>query len=237
GDVCVRTTLEDETLNYLDDLFDLSKPANYWALGNHDVMYKHPERIEKRTHRNSWYAHYNNGFTVLVINTSLDKLYSRDALCAERKQQFEMIKNVCDTIVKSTHLVLLMHHVLWFEIDTKYWIYTNELKSSWRATCDSASTFKNAVYPLLQAVQQKGIQVLCIAGDVGLKKKKHGSYRSDEGIQFLACGLGDGHYYREQKDSIHNDQVLILRHNLRDSSLSWGFHNLDSLLGEQLVLY
>ncbi len=37
GDVCSETTQTQSTLTYLDNLFDLSNPGNFWSLGNQDI--------------------------------------------------------------------------------------------------------------------------------------------------------------------------------------------------------
>ncbi len=241
GDVCVNTTKDKATLGYLDDIFDLGNPHTYWAMGNHDIRCGHLDNIEQYTHRKTWNVNYNNGFTVVVLNTNLEQSYEGQELCENMEEQFNMLKNVCDTIKKSSHLIVLMHHVLWYAMDKYYWRYTNETKSSWRARCDSNTTFKNCIYPMLADVQSTGVQVICIAGDAGLRGrriyKQAGHYKSPEGVQFLTSGLGNSNFYREQQDSIPNDKILVLYHDKANKNITWKFHDLDSLLGAQLVLF
>ncbi len=214
GDLCGETLMKHTTLSYIDSLFNLSDPNTYWALGNHDARHGNLEWIEEISGRKTYYAHYQNNITSIIINTTLVPIE-----CEQIEDQFEIIKNVCDTIQKSSHLIILMHHCLWNSIPGLPicgLIAHSDLKH-WNANCDSTNTnFNNIVYPMLIEVKNRGINVICILGDTS----KSFDQQSDDGIQFLASG-------------IHNDpedDVLILRYELLSRELTWGFHNLDSLL-------
>jgi hypothetical protein len=88
------------------------------------------------------------------------------------------------------------------------------------ANCDSANAhFYNVVYPLLVEVKNRGIQVFCIAGDMGSGDKKKDNELSTDSIHFMGCGL---YHYSP------NDEVLIFDNDQGETS--YGFHNLDSLV-------
>jgi len=243
GDMCSETTKEHTTLEYLDSIFDLGKPTTYWAVGNHDVRNGNLEWISEFTNRKTFYAHYNNGFTTVVLNTNFDRIreFGQEEYYNKSKEQYTFLKSVLDTIVSSSHLILLMHNVLWSkEIDEKYWVYANEFKRDWRFFNDSNATFAKVAYPELVKIQKKGIKIICIAGDAGIRdwgaNKKYGQYKSPEGVQFLASGINNSKYKPEQLDTIPKDKILLLYHNLQAKEITWKIHDLDSLLDSQKIL-
>lgn len=237
GDVCSSTNVDNGTLIYLDSIFNLKSPYTYWAYGNHDIMYVNNNNIENATGKKSYFSNYNNGFTVIQINTNLDNLYLKYAdpdLCKKRDEQYNLIKKVCDTITgKSSNLIFIMHHVLWYDIDSNCANYANLIHKKWMAKCDSSATFLNTIYPLLKEVQKRNIQVICIAGDVGIFGKQ-GYFKDAEGIIYLASGINNSSIWDEQKrKEAPKDRVLILNHDLLLKKITWTFADLDSLLLSQ----
>ena len=221
GDICSETSRDQSTFWYLDSLFDLSNPLTFWALGNHDTRNGNHEWFKKYTKRETYFAHYHSGITSIVMNTNL---VPTD--CYNMERQYEIIVNVCDTISNSSHLILLMHHGLWANVPglPSPGAYCHSNLRFWNATCtDVNSNFVNAIYPMLVEVEHKGIEVICIMGDVGSSKKKF-NYVSDDGINFLGCGL-----YHQEPDNM----VLIFTHTPEEKKLTWQYHNLDSLLNTQ----
>ena len=55
-------------------------------------------------------------------------------------------------------------------------------------SCEKPSTFEEVWIPILQKIQQKGVQVISIGGDLGQRAKAF-EYRSKDGIFFF--GIGD----------------------------------------------
>ncbi len=222
GDICSEASREINTLIYLDSLFDLSNPLTFWALGNHDTRNGNYEWFRRYTKRETYFAHYHYGITSIVMNTNLVPTN-----CYNIEKQYEIIVNVCDTISNSSHLILLMHHGLWADVPglpSNPGNYCHSNLKYWNATCsDVNSNFVNAIYPLLVEVKQKGIDVICIMGDVGAQKKKL-NYISDDGINFLGCGLYHGS---------PEDLVLVFTHTPKENKLTWQYQNLDSLLNIQ----
>lgn len=235
GDICSETTKQPETVSYIDNLFDVGKPGNFWTLGNHDIRNGKLGRITSRTGRNTYYTEYLNGITVVVLNTNFDEIHKDDstAMCAASMEQYRFLDSVLDTVKASSHLILLMHHVIWEKkVDPYHWTYTNYYKKDWRFFCDSNATFDNVVYPRLVRIQERGVKVICVAGDSGTRdwgiNKKYGHKRTREGVNFLASGINNSKY--NFADSAIKDKVLIFNHIPENEDLTWGFHDLDSLI-------
>ncbi len=221
GDVCSEATLEFSTMQYLDDLFQLDNEEMHWTLGNHDARNMNWEYYRELSGRNTFYAFSSNGLTRIVLNTNIVPMD-----CESLDNQYAIIENVCDSIQESNYLILLMHHGLWEGIPglPPPQTYANSNLRYWNSNCyDVNSTFVNSIYPLLVEVQSRGVQVLCILGDMGVSTKTF-DMLSDDGIRFLGCGLYDNEA---------EDKVLILKYQPESQFLDYGFHNLDSLLLHQ----
>jgi hypothetical protein len=223
GDVCIETTEDQSTLNYLDNLFQLGSSKTHWTLGNHDVRNGNLDWITNTTNRNSFYVAHYNGMTLLVLNSSLNHSAILD--CQAIDDQYDLIENVCDTIQESSHLVLLTHHVVWDgispEINTDE--FANGNSSAFLFRCSTGETFGSAVYPLLQQVQSRGVKVLNIAGDLG-QKETAVEFTTDHGIVFLGSGITAEIPYNEQFPSFGEpDKVLVLHHNILQRQITWEF--------------
>ncbi|MBC8321172.1 MAG: metallophosphoesterase [Bacteroidetes bacterium] len=217
GDVCSEAMLNYSTIQYIDSLVDLGNYETHWALGNHDARNGNWEWYNEFTGRDTYYAYNNYGITRIVLNTNLVPTN-----CEMMNDQFEMISYVCDTIQQSKYLILLMHHGLWRDVPElpPPSSYAHSDLRFWNANCDSVNTnFVDVVYPKLVEVKQRGIEVICIMGDMGAGTKKF-QMDSDDGVHFLGCGLNNN-------DS--NDVVLIFHHITATQQLEYDFHNLDSL--------
>lgn len=218
GDVCSEAMLEYSTVYYIDTLFGLGNPETHWTLGNHDARNGNWEWVEEFAGRKTYYAYSSYGITRIVMNTNLVPTH-----CEMINEQYEMISSVCDTIQQSHYLILLMHHNLWRDVPglPNPLTYSQSDLRYWNANCDSVNTsFVQIIYPKLLAVAGRGVEVICVIGDMGSGPKKF-EMDSDDGIHFLGCGLD----YNEPED-----MVLIFNYQLDTDSLGYDFHNLDSLL-------
>ncbi|MCK4677923.1 MAG: hypothetical protein KAT48_07310 [Bacteroidales bacterium] len=218
GDVCSEALLRYSTIQYIDSIFDLSSPTTYWALGNHDARNGNYDWLKEFTARDTYFAHFHKGITAIVMNTNL---VPTD--CENVDNQYRMIKKVCDTIQQSSHLVLIMHSGIWRGIPNlpPPATYAQSDFIYWNANCDSVnSTFVNAIYPLLKGVKEKGIEIICILGDMG---GQHFYMPSVDSIHFMGCGLSESNV----------DEVLIFNYIQDQGVMNWQFHNLDSLLSVQ----
>ena len=213
GDLAHASSLDDETMNYLDNLFDLGNPNTLWALGNHD--YSDKSRVQSFTKRPAFYATHKNGITFLVLDT-------QDSLSNIVKDQRKLFDKVTDTIQNSTHLVLLHHKLFWMygnpELEAQIGSISNA-KLGGCSYCINPNSFYTDIYPKLSAIEGKGIEVLCIAGDIGFKASEF-QYETAEGIQFLASGMSF-----EADDNL----ALVFTHDFALKKLSWEFKSINSL--------
>lgn len=226
GDICARTDDSSSTLDYLDSLFDLKAPGHSFAIGNHDVPNNNIALIEKYTGRNEFYTEYVNGMTLMTLNTNL---YAPE--CDRMQEQFDMFKAVCDTIQASSHLVVLSHHIIWDRTDSMPSMAgkANANKGYWEVRCQPNSMFQEVWYDMLVAVQQRGVQVLFIAGDYGQRDKAF-QHQCPNGIWFLASGIDRFNKSLPQAtQATAKDSILYLEHNPVLRTLEWEFLDLDSM--------
>jgi len=209
GDLALHSSESDETMNFLDSIFNFGNPNTLWALGNHD--YPNLDRIEQFTQRPNFFSYHNNGITFLVLDTQDD--FSK--ITGEQK---ELVQSVTDTISLSSHLVVLHHKLIWMYDHPEL----NELIDSTSNGmlgdcfyCLNPNNFYSDIYPMLTSVKDKDIEVLCVAGDIGFKTQEF-EYLSEEGIYFLASGVNND-------STIPN--CLLFKHNVKTQILEWEFVN------------
>jgi hypothetical protein len=238
GDVCSRLTEKPETLDYLDSLLDFSDEHVQWTLGNHDVMFGHPERIRQKTGKESFYVTPIDGITLLVLNTNLFWMYDsrpEQVQCEERQAQYELIRSVLDTIQNSSHLVILHHHALLKSskpVELRDAFNTNPAAVA--MTCDSTFQFDQLIYPKLVKVQEGGIQVVLVGGDLGMRVKRF-EYRTPEGIWLLGSGINNSLKKENKPEYVTTfdpDEVLIFKHDPIRQTLEWEFVRLDDMVRE-----
>jgi hypothetical protein len=228
GDICAETTEKQSTVDYLDSLFNLSSPNTLWAYGNHDLRNGNHDWLREATGRELHYVQNYPGMTVLVTNTN----YKRNSECDQWLDQFDMIKNVCDTISQATHLFLLSHHVTWSDVEPDMNADSaGNANAAWLPyKCAHLTQFRYVVYPLLQQVQARGVQVVVIAGDAGQKDKAY-QHQTDDGIWFLASGINNSTEADPIKRAqLPKDRILYLDYEAESGFLEWSFQDLDSLL-------
>lgn len=238
GDLCSETTLEKPTLSYLDSLFDLKSENTHWTVGNHDLRNGHPEWIEATTEKPSFYSHTSFGLTRLVLNTCLlnPQLPAIETDAEDAATQWDLITSVTDTIQESSHLILLMHHMVFgaidFEMNSAGGANSDQPFYSFRD--DSLTTFADSLYPRLVEVQKRGVQVLVLSGDLG-QKAKYFYWPTDEGIKFFGCGINNSVTSIDLPGYVSTtepDRALLLYHDVEQKRLSWRFPTLNSLLME-----
>jgi len=162
GDITYSTSKNSATLSYCDRLFDLKNPNTLWGLGNHDVESGNRDLISEFTGRDSYYSYYRDKVTFLVLDAELDaEGFKRTFI---KGDQLQLVKNVCDTISDSNFLILLHSRFIWM-INNEY--FTAKLADSIAASSRSMDTtnFYSEIYPLLQKVKARGIQVKVFGGD------------------------------------------------------------------------
>lgn len=216
GDILAEASLTTEFLADLDELVDLSDPMTLYALGNHDSRNGNWDWVSEFTKRKTYSVHYADKSVFMVLNTNIVP-YD----CEMLEDQFYMIKTTCDTISTAQNLFLFMHHNIWDRVPglSPGWTIGHQNCTYWLANCDSVSAhFYNVVYPMLVDVKERGIEVFCVFGDLGVPGKEKFNEVSSHGVHFLGSGL-----YHYSPD----DEVLIFENH--SGEIEFGWHNLDSL--------
>jgi len=213
GDLTYTTSEDDGTMSYIDSIFTVSSENTLWSLGNHD--YSELSRIQEFTNRLPYYSCFRDGITFLVLDTQ-DSLSN---IVGEQKLLFD---NVLDTIQESTHLILLHHKLIWMygdfsleqEIDS---VSNGHLGNCFH--CINPNRFWQDLYPKLVVVQKKGINVICVGGDIGVFTNEY-EYLTQDNVQFLASGI---------KNGTNNNKALIFKHDVTNGYLFWEFELLENL--------
>ncbi len=213
GDLAFLTSADDATMTRTDSVYDLGSSSTLWALGNHD--YTNLDRVEFYTKKPPFYTLHRDGITFVVLDT-------QDSLSTMVGAQKEMLFGVLDTIHASSHLVLLHHKLIW--------MYDNPILEPQISSvsngdfgscfyCINPNNFNSEIYPKLVEVKERGLEVLCVAGDIGFRTNEF-EYQTPEGVFFLASGIESGN---------DNNKVLLFEHNPTTKSLLWKFVRLDDL--------
>ena len=213
GDIDVNTSSLESTLAAWNEVFHFDDTTTLWALGNHDVANR--PLIEEYTHRSSFYTYHTQNISFIVLDTELN-------FSMIENEQLELVQNVCDSISESTALIILTHKLLWLPGNDELEPSINDIANGAAGNCLSCTqpnNFYDDIYPQLVEVKNRGIEVLCIAGDIGFNVKEF-EYLTDEGIHFIGSGIQYTH---------EGNKGLILENNLTDQSISWRFELLENL--------
>lgn len=224
GDICSETTENQATLDMLDEQFDLSSETTHWTLGNHDIRNGNVQWITDKTKRPTYYTTNFNGITLMVLN-SMFFYGGYDTLNVN--QQFEMIQNVCDTIQQSSHLILMTHHMVWNVVVPGSRYLANLDRSDTYFNLNPTQYYHQCVYPLLEQVETRGVDVIHICGDFGQKSAKQEAITAS-GVQYLGSGItSNSNYHSTFPTHGIPDSILIFHHNIIERDLTWEFVQLD----------
>lgn len=213
GDLAFLTSDDEDTMAHVDSIFDVGSMNTLWALGNHD--YSDLERVSSFTNRPPYYAYNKNGITFIVLDT-------QDSLSNIIGLQKDLFDNVVDTIQESSYLILVHHKLIWMYDNTDLESQISSVSNGQLGDCFyciNPNNFYTDIYPKLLEVKQRGINILCIAGDIG-KKVKEFEYVSDEGIYFLATGIWEGS---------PENKALLFNHDVSNKFLTWDYKLLSDL--------
>ncbi len=208
GDLCEETSKSYETLEYLETIFDLDAPTTLWALGNHDNA--NLAFVEKATQRPYFYSTHQDGITFVVLYTQ----EKEDWICTITGKQLELLQNITDTIQESSHLVVMTHKLIWIKDHPNMKEHQGIKPYDW--SCNYMITrngWQTEIAPMLQKVENRGIEVIALAGDIGNAVQEF-EVKSDDGIDYLASGTNP------EKKGI---KFLHFKHNLETRELTWRF--------------
>ena len=225
GDICSEASLDYSTLTYINTVFGIDQAGNHWALGNHDTRNGNMEWIEEITGRPSYYAHYENSVTTIVINGNISPLD-----CENLNKQYEMIENVCDTI-NSGHLIILVHHGIYENVPgvANPSFYGHSQHANWMANCyDEPADYLHTIYPMLVEVESRGVHVMQIMGDVGSNSKSYHGI-SDDGIEYFGSGINNTYNMYYDIPITSPDLILVFKHVLLTNEITWEFVELNDL--------
>jgi hypothetical protein len=231
GDVLSEATLDRANFIYLDSIFQLSLPSTQYAMGNHDVRNGNIQYYREFTGRESYNVFAENGVVSICINTQLNP-----SMCEDLNNQFDLIKNVCDTISVSKHLFLLMHNCVFGNVPNipNVSSFAHSNFENWYANCNSSTqTFYTAIYPLLQQAKSNGVTVYCIMGDTGVNSKEF-YVEAEDSIHFFASGISNSRITDSLELSLEpKDKILEFQYIQPTQEMLWNFRDLDSLIEAQ----
>ena len=212
GDIDANTSSADSTMQLWDNLFDFKNPNTLWALGNHDTYDR--ELIIQYTERPSFYSWSNDFLTVVVLDSQLSSSNLLD-------EQLTLVESVIDTISPNRSLILLTHKLIWMPGHPELEPMINDVANGNFGSCGfctNPNNFYQDIYPLLVDAQEKGVTVICLAGDIGYRVAEF-EYVTTDSIFFLASGID---YRREV------NKVLIFEGNKEeDYLLRWRYEVLE----------
>jgi hypothetical protein len=213
GDLAYLTSEDDATIEHVDSIFNLGSESTLLTLGKHD--YSDLNRLRRFTERPTYYTYFKNGITFIVFDT-------QDKLCNIKGEQLEMFNSVIDTIQFSSHLVILTHYLIWMYDHPQLHSKIDSISNGRFGTCSyclNPNNFYEDIYPKLVEIKNKGINVLCIAGDIGINAEQF-EYTTEEGIYYLASGINFGS---------EDNKALLLIHNISNKEIEWEFKLLNQL--------
>lgn len=208
GDLTWNTSELISTLEYCDTIFNLGDTNTHLAIGNHDI--DNIASLLAFTQKERYYSFSRNNITFIVLDTELTTPDISGS-------QLDLIKSVTDTIKNSDYLVLIHHRILWMANNSDLAHLKDSVASSSRNL--SSSNFFDDVYPELQKVKNKGIQIYCIAGD---RTDINIEYSIEDSIFFIASGM-----VGTFPDS--NNYAVVFTHFPQDHMLNYEFVPLSKL--------
>ena len=90
-------------------------------------------------------------------------------------------------------------------------------------------------FQVLKKIQEKGVQVITVAGDLGQKTKEL-ELKTKEGIYILGSGINNSaisHNLPKYVTNTSPDKLLIFNHDLNKKELSWEFIELTQVIEDQ----
>lgn len=214
GDVLCQTSKERKRLERAADTFSFLDSNSIWVKGNHDD--DSLELLTSFTEDTEPFRIVKNGLVSFVV---LDYFMTENPFSSS--YFIEKLKNLDTQGTK--HLVILTHYLYWTHnhpelLGLDKTVSNIEIcdHSDW---CLFPNDFMENIYPILNDYRKQGLDVICLAGDAGARRRTF-EFKDKNGIDFLACGVNN-------EDAL--DSVLVF-HALSDIILEWEFVALNDLI-------
>jgi len=210
GDLGENTSNDSETMDTYDSYFNFSHPNCLWAIGNHDaidstLIYQYTEKP-----RNPYL--FKDDVGIFALNEFNEDDFISEAIIAQ-------IKTATETLVPGNTFILLTHKLIWLAGHPELGLMTNSIANGPEGDCSyctKVGNFYEVLYPYLAQLESDGIEVICLAGDLGFKKYRF-EFLTESGVQFLANGF-----------NFSDEENEFIEFFKEDKKLDWRYVNIDS---------
>ena len=238
GDLCAATTKEQSTLEYLDQIFSLSRNECKWSIGNHDIDYGNLDWIKEKTNRDFHYGEINDNYAIFVLNSQIEHKQFKDS-CSYKQNQFDSFEKFIEDIEISdsvNNIFILSHNTIWSDAETSLSEFNliGNARSAWMDfLCKWGSEFRHTYHPKLLELREKGKNIYCVAGDGGQYQKTF-YHEGVSGIHYYVSGINNSviEYSDESTISRFNtspDSVLLFSFDQSSQSFLGRFIPLSNL--------
>ena len=224
GDVTVNPNLSQDQMAYLRTTARMDHPNTLWAFGNHEYDPEAIKLASESLEKPIFHFWRDGQLGVFVFNSSLAK-----ADCENKNDQLNALRKAVKTESGIDQFVFLSHHAIWCDIvpESEIRAVANSVRPNQLLGCSVETTFSDVVQPLLHEMVDRGVQVLCLAGDAGIRPQKNGAWKDDQGIEYVVCGIGDSKDHARDSITYQNDELLVLHST--SQLLSWELSPIVSL--------
>lgn len=181
GDLALSSFTNDTITSHLDSIFNFKSPNVLWSVGNHD--YSSSAKWENTTQKKKYHAASSNDVTFITLD-------SQDSLSSIIGDQKDFLFTTLDSINKSS-VIIMTHKLIYMNdhpvMDAMIATTCNANKGDCYH-CHNDNNFYDVVYPKLLEVQNRGIQIIWVGGDLGYKTSEF-EFIDERGIIFLGNGL------------------------------------------------
>jgi hypothetical protein len=194
GDITWSVSINRTAMDYCDSLFNIASPNTLWTMGNHDISSRY--LITEYTGRPQHYTYLRDSILFLVLDVELNSNGFNSTFI--KGPQLEMVQQLCDTLTHASWLVVLHGRLIWMVGNPDFSTRMDSVAESTKQL--DTTNFYTDVYPLLQKVKKRGIQVLCLGGD---KSRINIEYYPEDSISFFTSTMSP-----DYPDSVNDVMVF-----------------------------
>ena len=224
GDVTVSPNLKSSQLTYLAEVARMDDPNTLWAYGNHEYNPQAADLAAEKLGKARFTFWQKDKLGVFVFNSAFAR-----ADCENKNDQLNAFREVVANSTELSQFVFLSHHVIWSDIvpDAEVREVANSIRPGQLLGCSFETTFEDVIQPRLHNMVEQGIQVVCLAGDAGIRTKKNAAWKDEMGVEYVLCGIGDSKEH-PSASSFESDELITISSS--QSGISWELNSLDSLI-------